>query len=202
MCDNFKEKQTTLTFSDPGLPKSYLELKIRKTNVVIRINILEIPCVPIFRQNWHFYFLSPNLPKNEFWGRNFKNLSLDSESTPPKYHVCQFLVKIWGNCPITCNILVQILLRVLQRAGWRLKWAGWRWMELGGGWNELGGGGWSWVELGAWFSNALLKVVLHTRLNVYWESSGGSRFVTQSLGVIQMVTNKIYFMHQFDFPSK
>ena len=74
--------------------------------------------------------------------------------------------------------------------------------ELGGGWNELGGGGWNWVELGAWFSNALLKVVLHTRLNVYWESSGGSRFVTQSLGVIQMVTNKIYFMHQFDFPSK
>ena len=25
--------------------------------------------------------------------------------------------------------------------------------ELGGGWNELGGGGWSWVEVGAWFSN-------------------------------------------------
>ena len=53
-----------------------------------------------------------------------------------------------GNCPITCNILVQILLRVLQRAGWRLKWAGWRWVELGGG-------GWSWVEVGAWFSNTL-----------------------------------------------
>ena len=29
-----------------------------------------------------------------------------------------------------CNILVQILLKVLQRAGWRLKWAGWRWVEL------------------------------------------------------------------------
>ena len=101
----------------------------------------------------NFEFLGPNLPKNGFWGRNFKNLSLDSESTPPKYHVCQFLVKIWGNCPITCNILVQILLRVLQRAGWRLKWAGWRWVKLGGGWNELGGGGWSWVEDGARFNN-------------------------------------------------
>ena len=56
--------------------------------------------------------------------------------------------------------------------------------ELGGGWNELGGGGWNWVELGAWFSNALLKVVLHTRLNVYWESSGGSRFVIHSLLVL------------------
>ena len=28
----------------------------------------------------NFEFLSPNLPKNEFWSRNFKNLSLDLES--------------------------------------------------------------------------------------------------------------------------
>ena len=38
--------------------------------------------------------MGPNLPKNGFWGRNFKNLSLDSESTPPMYHVCQFSVKM------------------------------------------------------------------------------------------------------------
>ena len=46
--------------------------------------------------------------------------------------------------PFTCNILIQILLRVLQRAGWRLKWAGCRWMVLIGArwrWMELGGGG-------------------------------------------------------------
>ena len=30
------------------------------------------------------------------------------------------------------------MLKVLQRAGWRLKWAVWRWMELGGG----DGAGW------------------------------------------------------------
>ena len=40
------------------------------------------------------------------------------------------------------------MLRMLQRAGWRLKCAGWRWMELGESWNELDGGRWSWVELG------------------------------------------------------
>ena len=28
-------------------------------------------------------FLGPNLPKNGFWGRDFKNLNLDSESTSP-----------------------------------------------------------------------------------------------------------------------
>ena len=40
----------------------------------------------------NFDFLGPNLPKNGFWGRNFKYLSLDSESAPPRYHVCQLSV--------------------------------------------------------------------------------------------------------------
>ena len=38
----------------------------------------------------NFDFLSPNLPKNGFWGRNFKNLSLDSESASLRYYVHQF----------------------------------------------------------------------------------------------------------------
>ena len=42
----------------------------------------------------NFDFLGNKLPKNGFWGRNFKNLSLDSESTPPRYHVSQFSVKM------------------------------------------------------------------------------------------------------------
>ena len=32
-------------------PKRKLGFEIQKTNVAIRISILEIPCVPIFRQN-------------------------------------------------------------------------------------------------------------------------------------------------------
>ena len=42
----------------------------------------------------NFNFLGPNLPKDGFWGKNFKNLNLDSESAPPKYHVNQFSVKM------------------------------------------------------------------------------------------------------------
>ena len=42
----------------------------------------------------NFEFLGLNLPKNGFWGLNFKNLSLDSESAPSIYHVCQFSVKM------------------------------------------------------------------------------------------------------------
>ena len=38
----------------------------------------------------NFEFLGPNLPKNGFLGRNFKNLSLDSESTLSIYHECHF----------------------------------------------------------------------------------------------------------------
>ena len=41
----------------------------------------------------NFDFFGSNLPKKGFWDRNFKNLSPDSESAPPKYHVCQFSVK-------------------------------------------------------------------------------------------------------------
>ena len=39
------------------------------------------------------------------------------------------------------------MLRVLQRAGWRLKLAGWSWIEMGDGWRWMvGGAGWMWVR--------------------------------------------------------
>ena len=40
----------------------------------------------------NFDFFHPNLAKNEFWGRNFKNPSPDLKSGLPIY-VCQFSVK-------------------------------------------------------------------------------------------------------------
>ena len=40
------------------------------------------------------------------------------------------------------------------------KYCSGRCRELGGGWNELGGGGWSWVEVGALFSNTLFLISL------------------------------------------
>ena len=38
----------------------------------------------------NFDFFDPNLPKNEFWGRNFKSLSPDLELVSPRYYACQF----------------------------------------------------------------------------------------------------------------
>ena len=46
------------------------------------------------RKTDDFDFLGPSLPQDGFWDRNFKNLSPNSESTSPNYHVCQFSVKM------------------------------------------------------------------------------------------------------------
>ena len=94
MCADFLVKQRILTFLAQIFPEMNFCLKIQKTNVRIRISILEIPCVPFSGKTNNFDFLGPNLRKNEFWGRNFKNLSLGSEPALPRYHVCQFSVKM------------------------------------------------------------------------------------------------------------
>ena len=81
-----------------------------------------------------------------------------------------FPVKIWGNCPITCDTLVEGVAE--------------SWVEAEMTWVQVDRAGWRCMEVGARFSNALLKVVGHTGLNVHRESSGGSQFVTQSLLVL------------------
>ena len=47
---NFQTKQTALTFLAQTCPKMDLGFEIQKTNIGIRISILEVPCVPIFRK--------------------------------------------------------------------------------------------------------------------------------------------------------
>ena len=119
-------------------PKRTLGFEIQKTNVRIRITILRYHVYQFSDKIDNFEFLCPNLPKNGFWGQNYKNLSLDLESLfQPKFgeiaHLrATFWFKYYWGC---CREL------------------GGDWNELDGGWNELGVGGWSWVEAGARFSN-------------------------------------------------
>ena len=188
-----------------------LELKVQKTNVGIGISILEIPCVPIFRQNWQFWLFEPKCVQKWILRSQFQKsksgfgISTSNIPLEPIFSKNGQLWIFWSKFGEIAQLRVTFWFEYCCGC---CREMGGGWNELGGGWNELVGGGWSLVELGASFgwswvnSNALLKVVLHTRLNVYWASSRGSRFVTQSVGVIQMVTSKIYFMHQFDFPSK
>ena len=88
MCGHFQAKQTTLTFLAQIYLKIDLGLEILKTHVGKRITILEISYVPIFRQNGQVSLFQPKFAKNEFWGWNFKIISADSRSAPPRDHVC------------------------------------------------------------------------------------------------------------------
>ena len=72
MCANFQAEQTTLTFLAPICPKMDFWLEIQKTNVEIRINILEIPCVPLFRQNRQLWNVWPKFAQKWIFGWNFK----------------------------------------------------------------------------------------------------------------------------------
>ena len=87
----FLAKTNNFDFFGPNLPKKKLGFEIQKINVGIRISILQIPCVPIFRQNGQLWTSWTQISqKNEFWGQNFKNLSLSSESESLRYYVYQF----------------------------------------------------------------------------------------------------------------
>ena len=89
----FQAKQTTLTFSVQICPKIDLGLGIQKATVRIRISIVKMPCMPIFRKNEQLDFFDQNLPKNGFWGQILKILSPDSESASLRYCVHQLLDK-------------------------------------------------------------------------------------------------------------
>ena len=73
MCVTFQLKRTTLTFWAQIYPKRKLGFKIQKANVGMRTS---------------------NFAQNRFWGQNFKNLSLDSESASSRYQACQFSSKM------------------------------------------------------------------------------------------------------------
>ena len=59
MCANFQLKRTTLSFLAQICPKTNLKLETLKINVGIRISTLEIPCVPIFRENGQPWVFGP-----------------------------------------------------------------------------------------------------------------------------------------------
>ena len=72
----------------------FFRLKFAQKWIVgIRISIVKMTCMPIFRKNEQLDFFDQNLPKNGFWGQIFKILSPDSESASLRYCVHQLLDK-------------------------------------------------------------------------------------------------------------
>ena len=72
MCANFQSKQTTLTFLAQICPKRKLGFEIQKTNIGIRISILQIPCVPIFRQNGQLWIFRPKFAQKRILASKFQ----------------------------------------------------------------------------------------------------------------------------------
>ena len=80
------------------------------------------------------------LPQNGFCHRNFKNLIMDTESTPPIYHVCQFSIKmdnIWffdldlGKLPNYVQYFGSNIVEGVAES----------WVEVEMSWVEVDGGG-------------------------------------------------------------
>ena len=72
MCAKFQKNWTALIFSAQVCPEIDLGLEIKKINVGIRINILEIPCVPILRQNGQTWLLQPKFAQKRILGSGFQ----------------------------------------------------------------------------------------------------------------------------------
>ena len=105
----------------------------------------------------NFGFFGPNLPKNGFWGRNFKNLSPNSESAPPRYLVCQFSIKM-DNFKFFGRNLRKWPNYVQYFGSNNVEGVAASWVEAGMSWVEVNGArwmlvdvdraGWRWIELG------------------------------------------------------
>ena len=90
-------------------------------------------------------FLGPNLPNNGFWGCNFKNLSLVSESVPPRYHMSHFLVKM-ENFGFFCLNLAKLPNYVRYFGSNIVERVAKSWVKAEMSWVEVDGARWRWVH--------------------------------------------------------
>ena len=102
----------------------------------------------------NFDFFSPNLPKNRFLGRNFENISPDSQSAPPRYQVCQFSGKTYNFEFLGLNS-GRLPNYVRYFGSYNVEGVAESWMEAEMSWVDVGGARWGWMELGTQFSNTL-----------------------------------------------
>ena len=146
-----------MTFLTQICPKRKLGFEIQKTNVGIRISILEIPCVPIFRQNGQLWIFGPKFAQKWILGSKFQKSKSGFGINSPNIS-CVTIFSQNGRLLIFWPKFGEIVqLRVIF-------WFKYCWgccRKLGGDWNELGGGGWSWVEAGARFSNTRITIVCY-----------------------------------------
>ena len=145
-----------MTFSVQICLKMDLGLEIEKINVGIRMIIPEILCVPIFRQNGELSLFRPKFAQKCILGSEFKNLSVDLESAPPRYYVCHFSGKI-DNLEFFHLNLGQLRNYMWYFGSNNVECVAKKSMET-----EM-----SWVELGPQFSNTLTFINYTSRATLW-----------------------------------
>ena len=132
-------------------------LQIQKTNVGIRISILEILCVLILRQNRRYWLFGSKFAQKWILGSEFQRTNVAITITilqipcVPIFRQNRQLCLFWPNFAQKWTELGTEFQKSRSRFGWS---------ELGGGgwsWVKQGGGGWSCVEVSAQFSNTQKK---------------------------------------------
>ena len=73
LCTNFQPNWITLTFLALICPKMDLGLDIQKTNFGIRIGIVKMSCVPIFRKNIQLWLFRPKFAEKWVLRLEFQN---------------------------------------------------------------------------------------------------------------------------------
>ena len=134
MCANFQAKTKGFDFFILNLPKNGFrvgnsENQCRNKNQYPR----DTMCANFSAKRATLNFLAQICQKIVIGLKIKINVDIMWANFQSKQTNLNFLALIWGNCPITCNILILIMLRLLQRSWMEVGGAGWMCMKLGGG---------------------------------------------------------------------
>ena len=155
MCTNFQTKQTVWIFWPKFAQKWILGSKFQKSKSGFGISILEILGAPIFRQNGQLWIFEPKFAQKWILGSEFQKYKSGFEINTSKIP-CAPIFSQNGELLIFRPKFGEI---AQLRAIFWFKYCWGCCRGLDGGWNELGEGGWSWVELGARFSNNRYQLI-------------------------------------------
>ena len=149
----FRKNRQLWLFPTKFAQKWILGSKFQKSTSGFGISISEIPCAPIFRQNEQLWIFALKFAQKWTLGSEFPKSKSRFEISTSKI-TCMPIFSQNGELLIFQPKFGEI---AQLRAIFWFKYCWGCCIELDGGWNELGGGGWSWVEVGARFSNTRKK---------------------------------------------
>ena len=150
----FSDKMDNFEFLGPNLPKNgFLGSKFQKSKSGFGFSILEILCAPIFRQSGELWIFGPKFAQKWILGLQFQKsksgFEINTSIIP-----CVSLFSQNGEILIFQPKFEEIVqLRAIFFCPNIVE-------GVAESWVEQGGGGWSWVKLGARFSNTHLILTL------------------------------------------